>query len=56
MSGVDMKIYKAVLSLLKDGCNISQRSIARQAGVHRKTIYNKIEKYTFQDLEKYKKN
>jgi len=38
----DEKIYKAILALLKKGLPISQASISRESGLHRKTIYNKV--------------
>lgn len=54
MSNTDVILYKACLEILKNGSAFSQRKLARMTGLHRKTIYNKIEKHTFQDLEKYR--
>jgi len=54
LSHTDKKIYKSVLYLLKNGLGLSISSIARKAELDRKTIRNRIEKHTFQDLEKYK--
>lgn len=51
---VDERIYKAFLTLLKEGSAFNISSVAREAGVHRKTIYNKIDNYTFQDLDKFR--
>jgi hypothetical protein len=50
----DIKIYKACLEILKNGLDFNVSSLARYASVERKTIYNKFEKHTFQDLEKYR--
>lgn len=50
MTKVDIQIYKGFLKLLKDGKSINKSSLAREAFVCNKTIRNKIEKHTFQDL------
>ena len=55
MTNTDMTIYKAMLELLKKGTAFNFSSISRKSGLSRQTIHNKIDKYTFQDLEKFKK-
>lgn len=54
MSNTDIKIYKAFLEHLKNGSAFTISSISRGSGFSRQTIHNKIDKYTFQDLEKFK--
>lgn len=54
MRDTDLRIYKACLEILKSGSAFNKSSLARRSGLDRKTIYNVIEKHTFQDLEKYK--
>ncbi len=54
MINSDKKIYKAVLELLKRGGTVSQVSIASESGLSRKTVYNRIEANTFQNLNKYR--
>lgn len=52
MSELDFRIYRSVLEMMKNEIKITKAGLARMSGVDRKTIYNKIEKYTFQDLQK----
>lgn len=54
MTKTDIKIYKACLELLKSGMPFNKHSLARKSSVANKTIYNKIEEHTFQDLDKYR--
>lgn len=54
MTKTDKAIYKAMLELLKKGLAFNYSSISREAGVSRQTLHNKIDKYTYQDLDKYK--
>jgi transcriptional regulator of acetoin/glycerol metabolism len=54
MNNVDKNIYFAMLNCLKNGSAFNVNKVSKSAGVSRQTIYNKFEKYTFQDLEKYK--
>lgn len=54
LNKTDIKIYKAILHILKNGISLSISSVAREADVDRKTVRNKIEKFTYQDLEKYR--
>jgi len=54
MNNIDKNIYFAMLNCLKNGSAFNVNKVSKSAGVSRQTIYNKFEKYTFQDLEKYK--
>lgn len=45
MNHLDEKIYKSLLNLLQEGENICVSSVARDACVDRKTVYNKMYKY-----------
>ena len=54
MSDVDFEIYKAVLHILKNGISFNVNTISKHSNVSRKTVYNKIEKYVYQDLDKVK--
>ena len=42
MNHLDEKIYKSFLNLLQEGEQICVSSIARDAQVDRKTVYNKM--------------
>jgi len=52
----DEAIFKGMLKILKDGSSFNIMQVAKNSGVSRQTIYNKIEKNTFQDLEKIKRD
>ena len=54
MTKVDEAIYKSMLEMLKNGSAFNYSAISRKANVSRQTIHNKIDKHTYQDLEKYK--
>jgi len=54
VNAIDFAIYKACLEALKNGTAFNKSLIARVSGVSRQTIYSRIEKYTFQDLDKYR--
>ncbi len=56
MDNTDTKIYKATLEILKNGYPYSISRVAKIANLSRQTVYNKIEKYTFQDLDKFRSN
>jgi len=52
MNQVDKAIYKAFLTILKGGTALNITNVSRLSGVHRKTLYNKLDKFTYQDLTK----
>ncbi|MFA6195642.1 MAG: hypothetical protein WC656_03245 [Sulfurimonas sp.] len=52
MNKADVQIYKAMLTSLKNGTAFNKNCIAKLANISRQTIDNKIEKHTFQNLEK----
>lgn len=54
MTETDNKIYKSFLEHLKNGTAFTFSSLARGANISRKTLHNKIDEHTFQDLKKYK--
>ena len=56
MNKNDIKLYKAFLGHLKSGSAFTFSSLARDSGISRQTIHNKIDKYTFQDIEKFRTN
>ena len=54
MNDIDIRLYRSFLEHLKKGLVITKSSLAREANIARGTVRNRIEKYTFQDLEKYR--
>jgi len=54
MTKTDISIYKACLEALKNGTAFNKSVIAKKSGVCRQTLYSRIEKNTFQDLDKYR--
>ncbi|MDO8454093.1 MAG: helix-turn-helix domain-containing protein [Sulfurimonas sp.] len=54
MNQVDRAIYKAFLTILRGGTHLNVTNVSRLSGVSRRTLYNKLDKYTYQDLTKNK--